>query len=145
MEKQYIVNNLKETKELAEKVAQKALKSKQVFIIGLQGDLGAGKTTFTQGFAKALGIKEKILSPTFVILKRFKIKNKNFYHIDCYRIKDAKDLMELGFKEIMSDPKNIIVIEWADKVKKIMPKNILWFKIKFIDEFKRSIDISGKL
>jgi len=106
----------------------------KVFIIALEGDLGGGKTTFVQGFAKGLGIKDKITSPTFVIMKKY----GSLYHIDCYRIKD-KDLLELGFKEIISQPKNIIVIEWAERVKKILPKNTLWFKFEYIDKNKRRI------
>jgi len=137
-----IVNNPKQTKDLGKKISEKALKPKKALVIGLEGDLGAGKTTFTQGFAKGLGIKNKILSPTFVIFKRFKIKNKYFYHIDCYRIRNSKELILLGFKEIISSPSNIVIIEWADKIRKIMPKNTIWIKFKFIDETKRKIDIS---
>lgn len=131
--------SVKETNKIAFNLAKKALKSRKPFIIGLEGNLGSGKTTFTQGFAKGLGIKERILSPTFVILKRFKIKNKNFYHIDCYRIKNPKEILDLGFKEIVNNPKNIVAIEWADKIKRIMPKDTLWLKFKLIDEFSREI------
>ncbi|GAH10373.1 unnamed protein product [marine sediment metagenome] len=70
-----------------------------------------------QGFSKGLGIKEKILSPTFVIMKKFQVPGKKivhwFYHIDCYRIRKPKELSDLGFKEIISNPKNIVAIEWA--------------------------------
>jgi len=138
-----IVNNPKQTKDLGKEIAKKALKSKKAFVIGLQGELGAGKTTFTQGFAKALGIKDKILSPTFVIFKKFKLKNKYLYHIDCYRIRNSKELIDLGFKEIINNPLNIVVIEWADKINRIMPKNALWIKFEFIDELKRKIDLKG--
>jgi len=114
-------------------------------VLGLVGDLGGGKTTFLQGFAKGLGIKEKILSPSFVILRRFEIKDlrfKNFYHIDCYRISKPKEILDLGFKEIISDPKNIIAIEWADRIKKILPKKILILKFDFINhQNQRKIEI----
>lgn len=137
---------------------------KTALVIGLIGELGGGKTTFLQGFAKGLGIKEKILSPTFVILKRFKITKlktqnskrkataqnsklnefENFYHIDCYRIKKPKELLDLGFKKIISDPKNIVAIEWAEKIKKILPKNTLKIKFEFIDKKTRKISF-GKI
>jgi len=136
-----------QTKKIGENLAKRILKTKtkkEAFILGLEGDLGGGKTTFLKGFAKGLGIKKKILSPTFVIIKRFIIKNskfKNFYHIDCYRIKKPKEVLDLGFKEIISKAENIVVIEWADRVKRILPKNTIWIKFKFTGEKKRKIFI----
>lgn len=151
-----ITNNTVQTRKLGEKLAKKILKkepSKTAFVIGLQGELGSGKTTFLQGFAKGLGIKEKILSPTFVIMKRFRIpsfkfqvgvpsgsfKFQDFYHIDCYRIQKPKELLNLNFKEIISNPKNIVAIEWSERIRKILPKNTIWIKFKFIDRNKRKI------
>ncbi len=144
MKKVYKTKNVKETQEIAQQLAKKILKNlpagRQGIVIGLQGELGGGKTTFVQGFAKGLGIKEKILSPTFVIFKRFPIKERNLYHFDCYRVKNEEDILELGFEEIISNPKNIVVIEWASKIKKIMPKDTIWINFKFIDETTRAID-----
>ncbi|MBZ9571861.1 tRNA (adenosine(37)-N6)-threonylcarbamoyltransferase complex ATPase subunit type 1 TsaE [Patescibacteria group bacterium] len=126
-----------QTKKLGEILAKEILKTslgEKAFSICLEGDLGGGKTTFLQGFAKGLGIKEKILSPSFLILKRFKIRNskfKNFYHIDCYRIEKPKEILNLGFKKIISNPKNIVAIEWADKIEKILPGDKLTLKFKF--------------
>lgn len=134
-----VTKNYKETQKLGEKFAKKILKipqQKSAVVLGLQGNLGGGKTTFLQGFAKGLQIKEKILSPTFVILKRF----KNFYHIDCYRLKNEKDILELGFKEIISNPKNIVAIEWPERVKKVLPKDLIEINFKFIDENKREVN-----
>lgn len=149
MKKENITSSSAQTKRLAEQLAEQILKSKpknKAFVIGLEGELGAGKTTFIQGFAKGLGIREKILSPTFVILKSFKIKDKIglFYHIDCYRIQKAKEILVLGFKEIISNPGNIVIIEWADKIKKIMPKNTLWINFKFIDENTRKLTLKSR-
>lgn len=126
-----------ETKKIAASLAQDLKKQsplKHAFTIALEGNLGSGKTTFIQGFAKGLKIKENVLSPTFLILKQFPVvlKNyKNLYHIDAYRLKNSEELVELGFKDIIKNPENIIVAEWADKIKKILPKNFL--KIKFIN------------
>jgi len=140
MKKEYLTTSPAQTKKLGERLAKEVLKKKlekTAFVIGLTGELGGGKTTFLQGFAKGLGIKEKILSPTFVIMKKF----NNFYHIDCYRIKKTKELLDLGFKGIIKNPKNIVVIEWADRVKKIMPKSALWIGFEFINEKERKITI----
>jgi len=105
--------------------------------LGLKGNLGGGKTTFVQGFAKGLGIKEKILSPTFNIFKKY----KNFYHIDCYRIKREKEAIDLGFQEIFSNPENIVAVEWPENIKKIMPERTIWLTFKVIGEDKRKITI----
>ena len=127
----------KETKEIAGFLARKFLKkeSKHALIIGLRGELGSGKTAFVQGFARALGIKRSLTSPTFLIIRSYKLKNsarrqvdKNLellYHIDAYRIKKTNEMDALGFKEIVRDPKNIVLIEWADKIRKLLPKRTL--------------------
>ncbi|PIR88962.1 MAG: tRNA (adenosine(37)-N6)-threonylcarbamoyltransferase complex ATPase subunit type 1 TsaE [Candidatus Harrisonbacteria bacterium CG10_big_fil_rev_8_21_14_0_10_40_38] len=126
----------KETSQIAEKLALEIVKKKKsenAFVLALVGDLGAGKTAFTKGFAKSLGIK-KVTSPTFVIFKPYsiskKIKNfKTLYHVDCYRIKEIKELEVIRFYEILNNPENIVIIEWADRIKKIIPKNAKWITI----------------
>ena len=142
MKKENITSSSVQTKKLGEKFAKEILtkkSKKKSFLIGLEGELGAGKTCFLQGFAKGLGIKERILSPTFVIMKKF----NNFYHIDCYRIHKSKELLDLGFKEVISNPKNIIAVEWAEKIKEIMPKHTFWINFKFVDETIRKITIKN--
>jgi len=118
--------------------------SNKALVVALEGDLGSGKTTFIQGLAQGLKVKENILSPTFVIQKDFLLKLKNFknlYHIDAYRLKNPEELLELGFKDLIGNPENLIVIEWADKIKKILPKNILRIKFENLGENKRRIKI----
>ena len=114
-------------------------------VVALEGELGSGKTTFVQGFAKGLGIKGKILSPTFILLREAAIWHpffKTLYHIDCYRLDNpAQELLHLGFKKIISDPHNIVVVEWADRIKKILPKNALWVTFSSLGTQKRKIDI----
>lgn len=144
MDKKYTTISYKQTQKLGEKFAKEIIKNdsqKKPIILGLQGNLGGGKTTFLQGFFKGLGIKEQILSPTFVIMKRFALKKtfKNFYHIDCYRLKNEKDILELDFEKISSDSKNIIAVEWPEKIKKILPKSIILIEFKFVDINKREI------
>lgn len=116
------------------------VKSRGAVVLALHGDLGAGKTTFTQGFAKALGIKRRLISPTFVIMRRYNIpagKNrgrstqfKNLYHLDAYRLKKPDALEMLGFKKILADRTAIILIEWPENVKKLLPKNSIWLKFR---------------
>jgi tRNA threonylcarbamoyladenosine biosynthesis protein TsaE len=139
VDKKYTTTSYKQTQKLGEKFAKEILLSrtsqKTTMVLGLQGNLGGGKTTFLQGFAKGLGVKDKILSPTFVIMKRF----ENLYHIDCYRLKNEKDILKLGFEKIISNPENIIVIEWPEKIKKVLPKSAIFINFKFIDINKREI------
>jgi tRNA threonylcarbamoyladenosine biosynthesis protein TsaE len=162
----YITNSAKATKKIGQKLAREILvlrrARRKAIVLGLEGDLGGGKTTFLQGFAKGLGIKEKILSPSFVIMKKFLIPpfhqngrsfilvEKYFYHFDCYRIQKAKEILELGFKEIISEPKNIVAIEWSERVKKVLPKSAILIKFIYpeprrrVDKNKREIIIKSK-
>ena len=161
MKKKYFTFSPSQTEALGKKMAREILKTspgKRAVIIGLEGDLGGGKTTFLKGFAKGLGIKKKILSPTFIILKKFKVqtttppphpptpsaraprsKFKVFYHIDCYRIEKPKEILDLGFKEIIADPKNIVSVEWADRIRKILPKRTILIKFEFLNKKTRRI------
>jgi len=147
----YLTKSSSQTKKLGELLAKKLLKEKKqkrAKILGLEGDLGGGKTTFLKGFAKGLGIKEKITSPTFVIMKKFRIstktyhlKPKTFIHIDCYRINKSKEILALGFKEIIFNSQNIVAIEWADRIRGILPKNLIWIKFQFLSKNQRKIII----
>ncbi len=108
-------------------------KSGNPIVIGLKGNLGAGKTTFIQGFAEGLGLKNKITSPTFVIFRRYRLKGKkyeNFFHTDAYRIKKASELKPLGFGKIVSLPKSISLIEWPERIKRALPRKIKWIEFR---------------
>lgn len=138
MQKSYFTCNSRQTKKLGESLAKPLLKNRtegRALVLGLTGDLGGGKTTFLQGFAKGLGITSRILSPTFIIMRR----TDNFYHIDCYRLGRPEELSALGFKKITGDSANVIAVEWADMVKKIMPRRTVWIEFKFIDKNQREI------
>ncbi len=141
-----ISESVQQTRKIAKSLADEILKEKSIhgIAVGLAGELGSGKTTFVQGFAKTLGIKERVISPTFVILKRFKIHEsrfKNLIHIDAYRINNPKEIIDLGWKEIINAPQNIILIEWAGKIKKILPKKHFFINFKHINKNKRWIKI----
>lgn len=140
------IKTMKKTAAIAKKLAKKILKLKlrKAVIIGLSGELGAGKTTFAQFFAKALGVKEKIHSPTFVIMKKYPVASSQYsvlVHFDAYRIKNQKDILALGWKKIISEPKNIILVEWAENIRKIFPKKHFWVKMAHLDKNRRGIDI----
>jgi tRNA threonylcarbamoyladenosine biosynthesis protein TsaE len=112
-------------------------------ILALTGELGSGKTTFVQGLAKGLKIKQRIISPTFIIVRKYRAKAKNFYHVDLYRLEGdlGSEIENLGLRDIWKDPKNIVVIEWAEKIKKYLPQNTIWIEFENLGGEKRKIDI----
>lgn len=119
-------------------------KSMGAIVVGLSGNLGTGKTTFTQTVAKSLGIKNKVISPTFVIMKRYAFKYKrfkNFFHLDAYRLKNEKELIVLNWQEIISNPENIVFVEWPELIKKGMPKKHHKIKISHTKEGYRKFKI----
>lgn len=133
--------------------------SKKAVIMALSGDLGAGKTTFTQFLASILGVEEAITSPTFVIQKSYQTKHTvspqalhrvfhRLIHIDAYRLEKSEELLKLGFASLLGDPQNLIVIEWPERVEDILPKNqTIWVHIKHpaahMDTDTREIEVSG--
>ncbi len=139
--------NFQETQKLGEDLAKDILVSgikEFAQVLTLQGDLGAGKTTFLQGFAKGLGIEEIVNSPTFLIMKKFEILNSNFkffYHLDLYRLENEHDLEFLNLQEIFTDSKNIIAIEWPEKIKKLLPKKVIKITFKHLQENTREVVI----
>jgi tRNA threonylcarbamoyladenosine biosynthesis protein TsaE len=113
---------------------------KSATVFALQGDLGAGKTTFTQGFLKGLGSKKRVTSPTFVLMRRHALAAtsnkktadfKNVFHIDAYRLKKPEHLAALDLEVLMNGPENIILIEWPEQAKKFLPKNTTWLKFAY--------------
>jgi len=137
--KKYTSSSAAKTQGVASQIAKDFTNG----VIALSGDLGAGKTTFTQGFAEALGIKDKIISPTFVLIRQHPIPNsdKTLFHIDLYRLEEI-NFKETGIQEIIDSPNNIVLIEWAEKAKDQLPENTLWINFKNLEENKREIQIS---
>lgn len=114
----------------------------------LSGNLGAGKTTLTQILAQTLGVNEIVNSPTFVIMKIYKLgKNKfsknwkHLIHIDAYRLENSKELKNLGWEEIISKKENLVVLEWPEKVPEILPKGAVQVNFEFIDENTRKVSV----
>ncbi len=125
----YTTNSLNETLKLGEKL----VKNFDTNIIGLIGELGSGKTAFVKGVGQYFGIKN-ITSPTFVVMKIYKIENNkkynNLVHIDCYRFEDYESLIDIGIKNYLNDKKSLVLIEWADKIKDSLPKETKYIKLK---------------
>lgn len=147
MEKSYIVHNLGETEELAKKLSLLDLKGKCLL---LNGDLGAGKTTFTKFLLKYLGVKSIVSSPTFTILNEYS-GNYPIYHFDMYRITSPDELYELGFEDYLTNKKSqkvisgLKIIEWGENVKEILPKNSIDIDIEKIDDTTRRFTIKGEI
>ncbi len=115
-------------------------------VIALSGELGAGKTTLTQQIARQLGIKENVNSPTYVIMKKYKmpLSTSGFrflIHIDAYRLESEQELEKLGWQEIIADPENLILIEWPERVKKLIPKDAIKILLEHTGK-KRSINMA---
>ena len=143
MERQ--TNSLEETAQVAAEGLASLEPSQQATVLALRGDLGAGKTTFTQALARELGISENVTSPTFVIMKIYDLENKVFerlIHIDAYRFDTPDELDGLNFSDFLKDPKNLIVVEWPEKVEGKLPPETVFIDFKFISETVREISYS---
>jgi tRNA threonylcarbamoyladenosine biosynthesis protein TsaE len=141
MSKKIISKSDNQTRQIA-KVFADSLSGGEV--IALTGDLGAGKTTFTKGIALALGIKDKITSPTFVLMKQYitklnKQKIKNFIHTDCYRFVSSSDALSIGLDEYLGQSKTICIIEWPEIIQDILPDETIWININHVSEDEREI------
>lgn len=142
-----ISKNLKETQQMARSFLKDVIDrgSEKALIVGLSGELGAGKTTFTQFVAEYLGVKKKTNSPTFVIIKKYPIKYgqyKYLFHLDAYRLKNEKELLHLGWDEIIGNKEHLIFIEWPENVKKIIPKDSVLIEIAHTRDEHRAFKIS---
>jgi tRNA threonylcarbamoyladenosine biosynthesis protein TsaE len=136
-------NSLADTERLAQEFVSSLNAGSTAVVVGLSGDLGSGKTTFTQSVARALGIQETVTSPTFVIEKIYKLDHKAFdhlIHIDAYRLEKSDELKKLGWDDIVQNPKNLVVIEWPEKVQDILPDGTKILHFKFLNENSREIN-----
>jgi tRNA threonylcarbamoyladenosine biosynthesis protein TsaE len=109
------------------------MRKQEARVIGLTGTLGSGKTTLIQGFFREMGVARKATSPTFIIVRRTPIKRKKFkniFHVDAYRLRRPRDIRLLHSGNILSDPRNVVLIEWAEKVRAILPKRTQWLYLK---------------
>jgi tRNA threonylcarbamoyladenosine biosynthesis protein TsaE len=115
------------------------------FVIALHGDLGAGKTTLVQTIGATLAVAEVITSPTFTIMKQYDTSDADFetlVHMDAYRIDSLEELRPLRFSELLAIPKTLVCIEWAEKIKEMLPESILQITIEVENEDARTVHIS---
>lgn len=137
---QVICKNENETKELAKKISKIITLGD---ILCLDGDLGAGKTTFTKYLCKNLGVDGYVNSPSYTLVNEYN-GNVDIYHFDVYRIFSVEELYEIGFEEYISSNK-IIIIEWAKKIEEIIPKEAIWIDISLGEDInERIFRIKGK-
>ena len=158
-QKQFITSSKEQTQKFASQFAKKL---KGGGVLCFYGDLGSGKTTFIQGLARGLGVKENVTSPTFVLMKKYPrrgaihcarqrgvinhapTKCKTFfYHMDAYRLSNSQEAIDLGIEEIWNDKNNIIAIEWADRISSVLPEKKIDLCFESLGKNKRKITIFG--
>ena len=146
MNKKLTLRSLEDTKNLGQEIAKEILKrkDKSAFIVFLDGDLGTGKTTLVKEIIFALGIKEKVKSPTFTIIEPYELNDKNIYHIDLYRINDPSALEIIGLREYLNESEAIIFIEWPEKSFGFLKKFDLKISLKHSSEKERKLIENGR-
>ena|SRR3989344_8373079 len=146
---QYRSNQVGDTNRIAiqltEQLTIRLIGKTGATVIALEGELGAGKTTFVKALAKALGVKVAVTSPTFVLMKSYPLQHpifKKLVHLDAYRLNDYRALWPLEIKTILADPANLVLIEWAERVKPILPRKFIKVQIDHTGENTRKLTIS---
>jgi len=156
----FFSKNLEDTKNAAKKLLENISGDhngrKTAVVVGLYGELGSGKTTFTQAVGSLLGVKESMASPTFVIEKIYKINSptaaafKNLsqfihlIHIDAYRLESPEEIRRLGWSDLLADPQNLILVEWPERIAAAMPEKHTRIYLEHIDENTRKIIIQNQ-
>ena len=142
----YLPQSLEETSGIARNFLDSINPGEKATVVALQGELGAGKTTFAQAAGKILGIEENMTSPTFVIMKVYEIdfkSFKNFIHVDAYRLERDSELLHLGWEDLISEPENLVFIEWPENVPGAIPRWARKISFEFVDENTREINYEG--
>lgn len=118
-----VTKSAAETQKLGEEIGRANVSN----VICLWGELGSGKTTFVQGFARGLSVTSRLLSPTFIIVRRYQMPRDSrfLYHLDLYRIKEPKDALAVGFEEMVADMDSVVVIEWPERLGTLLPEKRL--------------------
>ncbi|MFP4539322.1 MAG: tRNA (adenosine(37)-N6)-threonylcarbamoyltransferase complex ATPase subunit type 1 TsaE [Candidatus Paceibacterota bacterium] len=141
-----IVKNEEETKRQARSVLKEMIrkKDKAASVVALSGELGSGKTVFAKGLAEALGISERVISPTFVIERRYETSSPGFpcfIHIDAYRLNSSDDMNTIDWPQKLKDPDNLICLEWPENVCSVIPPDSLKINFEVVSEKKRLLKI----
>ena len=135
-----VCKNLLDTQEFAKQFAS-GLKGGEV--VTLNGDLGAGKTTFTQFLAKSLGINQPVTSPTFTLMNQYLDGRLKLYHFDMYRIEDIDEILETGLTEYFGNRDAVCIIEWAENIASLLPKNLIKITIEKLGETERLFKVEN--
>ena len=143
MKNKLTLSSLEDTKKLGQELAKEILKRKgeAAFVVFLDGELGTGKTTLVKEIIFALGVKEKVKSPTFTIIEPYELNNENIYHVDLYRIIDPSELEIIGLREYLNESNAIIFIEWPEKGYGYLKKFDLKIYLKHLSENERKCRI----
>lgn len=142
----HISNSVLETQLLAENVL-KQLEGRN--LICLRGELGAGKTTFVQGLGKMLGLVGNIVSPTYILNRKYQLKPidkdlkfKTLWHVDLYRLETLAEIKDLGLTDLWQNRTSLVVIEWPEKIEQLLPLNRADIKIKTLPNGSRELEIN---
>ncbi len=140
-EKIYISNSESETETLGMEIASRMPRGSVVL---LYGDLGAGKTVFSRGFAKGLGIDEDVSSPTYTIVQEYDLAGGGrLYHLDLYRISGVEAALDFGIDEFLSEKKSLSLIEWPERISAMLPDDAVTVRIIHAGESRREIHVAG--
>lgn len=132
------------TMDAAASIVRGMVPSSGASVIALSGDLGAGKTQFAKGVAHELGITRTVTSPTFLIMRSYETKQgpwKQLFHLDCYRVDNPEELRALGWDDIVRNPDNIVLIEWAQRISALLPPDTLWIDMEVLSPTQRGITV----
>ena len=135
---EFLSKSVEDTLQFASQTAEQFKGGEVVTLIG---DLGAGKTVFSKGIAKGLGIKQTVTSPTFTIMCQYLEGRLKLYHFDMYRLSSGVEAEEFGFSEYILDSESVSLIEWSENIQSILPKNVIKVIIEKIDDNTRLIKV----
>lgn len=145
MKDSYVINKPEDFQVVITDILnQYSRQTDQPLVIALQGNLGAGKTTFTQQLAEQLGVIEVVNSPTFTIMKQYDLADKPFerlVHIDAYRFESEDEAVPLRLEELITNPKNLVCIEWPEQIISLIPDSAVWLKIESKDNEVRIVTV----
>jgi tRNA threonylcarbamoyladenosine biosynthesis protein TsaE len=135
-----ISNSAEQTFDIARLIGEKLIDGD---LLALSGELGSGKTCFTKGLAKGLGVSEEyqITSPTFTLINEYPARCK-LYHFDVYRLNDYSEMEDLGYEEYLAGD-GVVVIEWAEKIARIIPRDSIFIDFEYVNENSRKMIIRG--
>ena len=142
--KEYLFYSEEETQLFAEELATHTIAGK---VFALIGDLGTGKTTFTKGFARGIGVKDKVASPTFKLVSEYMGKSLSLYHIDCYRLENEEEFLNIDGERFLFPEDGITIIEWADRIQRLLSNDVVTINLSRISgkETTRKLVLKGNI